>query len=125
MRKCRHRNPRTGMWRAGAQDWLNNTCLIVDRLVCDDCGAWLPLGPSNDAPAAVAVEIRAAEIAALGIGTPLLWIARDEEHGWRDFANEDGGGDCHCSEAVRHDDKNWHTGYLARCIVEHDEKVQR
>lgn len=30
------------------------------RVVCSDCGAWLPLGPSNDDPIQVSTEIRAA-----------------------------------------------------------------
>lgn len=30
---------------------------------CCDCGAWLPLGPSNDSPSEVQQEIRAADIA--------------------------------------------------------------
>lgn len=43
---------------------------LVEQFRCLDCGAWLPLGPAADAPSdpalaeAMAVEIRAAEIAA-------------------------------------------------------------
>lgn len=39
------------------------TC-IVHCDVCQDCGAWLSLGPSNDDSEAVRVEMRAAELAA-------------------------------------------------------------
>lgn len=59
---CRHENadpdPR----------WLNlgdaEVSAIVEQFRCIDCGAWLSLGPSNDRPAAVRVEIRAAEFIA-------------------------------------------------------------
>lgn len=48
-RRCKH----TGLLYQGAF-WLE----------CCDCGFWLSLGPANDSPAEVAIEIRAAEIAA-------------------------------------------------------------
>ena len=38
--------------------------VIVEQFRCLDCGAWLSLGPANDEPAKVQVEIRAAELAA-------------------------------------------------------------
>lgn len=51
------------LWRSGAQNWLNDTCLITDRLVCNSCGFWLPMGPSADEDPRVAVEILAAHLA--------------------------------------------------------------
>lgn len=38
--------------------------VLVEQFRCLDCGAWLSLGPANDEPAEVQVEIRAAELAA-------------------------------------------------------------
>lgn len=36
--------------------------VLVDCCVCLHCGAWLPLGPSNDEDERVKVEMRAAEL---------------------------------------------------------------
>lgn len=35
--------------------------VTVEQFRCLDCGAWLSLGPANDEPAEVQVEIRAAD----------------------------------------------------------------
>jgi hypothetical protein len=82
---------------------------------CARCGEWLPLGPSNDAPDEVQVEMRAAEIAANGCMNDFVhreffgWLAHDE--------------DARCDpptyETQRASDE-WHTGFLARCIDAHD-----
>ena len=39
------------------------TYALVDARICITCGTWLSLGPSNDSPEAVQVEIEAARIA--------------------------------------------------------------
>jgi hypothetical protein len=45
--------------------------------VCLGCSAWLPLGPSNDEPEAVRVEMH---LAALLAEIPQLWEPSDWEH---------------------------------------------
>lgn len=61
-RRCKHRDDggRISMhwFRAGS----GSVCCLVN--ICSMCGVWLSLGPSNDTPDAVKIEIRAAEIAA-------------------------------------------------------------
>jgi hypothetical protein len=42
-----------------------NYTVHVEQFRCIDCGAWLSLGESDDAPDAVRVEMRAAELAAM------------------------------------------------------------
>ena len=116
--KCKHRLRRDIRYWVPTAPGLVPSGIEMTITRCNRCDSMLSLGASNDADERVGVEIRAAEIAALGIGTPHLWITRDEDHGWRDYANEDGGGDCRCSEAVRHDAHNWHAGHLARVIAE-------
>ena len=89
----------------------------VDAIRCNHCNAWLPLGPSNDEPEAVRVEMRAAEIAANG---EPIWTEHAtgsevrEGCGWN--ARACGFADTWCSgnpDAL--------AGYLARCIATHTE----
>jgi hypothetical protein len=56
---CKHEFERTScvIWRDTVGSVIKRQC---------DCGAWCSLGPSNDAPPTVKIEIRAAEIAASG-----------------------------------------------------------
>jgi hypothetical protein len=108
-RACGHRNTRIGMWRAGAQDWLDNTwCLIEDRIVCQDCGAWLSLGESNDAPDEVQVEMRAAMLA--DPTQDIAYFEDDEFHGWVDW---------HRDQRPLDTLMYW-AGYLAAEIQHHD-----
>jgi hypothetical protein len=110
-RACGHRNTRIGMWRAGAQDWLDNTwCLIEDRIVCQDCGAWLSLGESNDAPDEVKVEMRAAMLAA-------AWEPENGVHGLTTGC-EHTGWDGWPYRQPRCTDE--HTGFLAAQIRNHE-----
>jgi hypothetical protein len=114
-RACGHRNTRIGMWRAGAQDWLDNTwCLIEDRIVCQDCGAWLSLGESNDAPDEVQVEMRAAEIAA-GLADGGCEVSSLEAHGFNDTVPTLRGG-----YPVLINTSQQQAGHLAACIADHD-----
>ncbi len=93
--------------------------VLVDAKRCADCGAWLPLGPSNDEPEAVKVEIRAAELA-----------ARVDEQRVRDRwqlmsdVGFDGAEIAGWIENKYDSEKlpeqfGEHAGYLARCIVTH------
>ena len=77
---------------------------------CATCGAWLPLGPSNDDDERVKVEMRAARI-----GSEPPWgvvpdVTCDEIDGWRSFDH------LSCDPNPGH-----YAGYLARCIATHTE----
>lgn len=72
MSRCGHRRVCARIWSEGGDgQWM--TMLGHDERqphaharICADCGAWLSLGPAQDSgrhAAAVAVEIRAAELA--------------------------------------------------------------
>lgn len=77
---------------------------LWNQMWCDHCGTWLPLGPANDEPEAVKVEIRAAELAAE------KRIPRDAElFGWR----------YHAAGLYPYPDEV--VGYLARAIATHGE----
>ena len=80
------------------------------HLTCGACNEWLPLGPSNDSPEAVRVEIRAAELACLYAECrskpPIEWCDFGEWLGWENDRGVSGPG--------------WDCGYLARCIHDHD-----
>lgn len=68
-RKCRHEHAFARVWVGGAGgNWifLCGDSSTADARRCVDCHEWLSLGPSNDSPEAVRIEIRAAEIAASG-----------------------------------------------------------
>lgn len=50
-------------------EWFNlgevpQHTVLVEQFRCIDCGVWLSLGPANDRPARVQVEIRAARLVA-------------------------------------------------------------
>jgi len=68
--RCRHENadhlmPGEWYWPIDEDRCEAEARIVhIEQLRCLDCGAWLALGPSNDAPPEVAVEIRAAELAA-------------------------------------------------------------
>ena len=104
---CKHEN--ADHLRAG-EGWalMDGTAMpdaLCEQFRCLNCGDWLSLGPSNDEPVAVKVEIRAAEIAA-NTGRAL----RDGElFGWRSFGM---GMFPYPGEVA---------GYLARAIAEHEE----
>lgn len=107
-RGCRHARRMCGTWLGEAWDeWAPSMNAIApDRLVCLDCGAWLPLGPSDDT--GCEVEIRAAELAILSVerraSAPIEWCSIQEWFGF-DAADDIGEG--------------YLAGYLARCIVDH------
>lgn len=93
------------------------------RLICIDCGEWLSLGPSNDEPIEVAIELRAAEIAASGYqlhGGKLRSMHWYEGCGWN-AADPDP--DCighdACDRGEPEDGPMHLAGFLARVIVRH------
>lgn len=75
---------------------------------CERCGEWFPFGPSDEAQVAVALELRAAKIAA---GPPRM--SPNERDGWMAY----GRGAFPCR-----DDAASVTGYLAHAIAHHDEE---
>lgn len=67
---CKHHNIMDFVWRLGGHDestWFGCASFeAADARICQDCGAWLSLGPANNGPPfaeQVAVEIEAAGIA--------------------------------------------------------------
>ena len=94
---------------------------------CQDCGEWLPLGHSDETPERVAIEIRAATLAAdmiegVGIGGHRPDHC-DGEHCWHWSADD--GPCCYCDEDYRHEDyglyMECHVGHLANVIATHKE----
>lgn len=107
---CRHPNVAHGIWANGTWDeWIGGANSIAsERERCLDCGAWLPLGPSNDEPAEVRVEMRAAELAA----RPISEASIRDRQGWLVFVHNTQPGADDYSPA----------GYLAAAIATHDEE---
>lgn len=124
---CRHRNGVGYRWEADG--WQPVTQLVeVDlrrctwfgRVTCD-CGAWLPLGESNDSgehAKAVAIEIRAAEIAVNVSEEGLTrWAHRNYEwYGWLAFQNTPTD-----AYGLRGDEAGFGSGWLARAISTNEE----
>lgn len=82
-------------------------------LECDLCRAQLPLGPSDESDPRVAVEVRAAEIAATLRETKVPSLNECEQHGWETHANDDIAPPILCGR------QKFDSGYLAREIVNH------
>lgn len=84
--KCKHENVTGRAWSESYPRWYcefasTSNDPIADALICDDCSAWLSLGPSNDTDERVAVEIKlAAHIQEVCI----LWEPKDQNEliGW-------------------------------------------
>lgn len=120
MKRCKHENADHLMrgemyehWHLGDKGPTLHAARC-EQFRCIDCGAWLSIGPSNDKPAEVQIEIRAAEIAAhvSDDGAPLVRRFDGAEHaGWIEHAFD--------SQKTPEQPGEW-AGYLARCIVEHD-----
>ena len=94
--------------------------LELKYLECLDCGEWLGMGLANDDPMAVAIELRAAEIAAK--------VTEQRATGKTAFLSDLG---CDGAEIAGWIERQYdseklpeqpgeHAGYLARCIAEHD-----
>lgn len=111
-----HRNVGTCTWRTIDGRMTGEFAGDRHHVTCDACGRWLPLGPSDETPERVAIEIRAAELAFNGgpIRTCDNSMPEDcEGCGW----------DCWPLVDAMHDaaPAQW-AGYLARAIVKHDDK---
>jgi hypothetical protein len=100
--KCKHRF--TGTWRRSVFG-------DVFRETCTDCGHWLSLGPSNDEPLEVQIEIRAAELTAPRART---FVSDDVWSGW--VAHERGWCPAPTIAAL--------AGYLARVIATHPDGAE-
>jgi hypothetical protein len=125
-KRCRHENATGYMWREATHgmsilgithQWFHAFVQPGDpahhyRIACSDCGHWLSLGESNDAGPEVAIEVRAAELAASN-ELPKCNDGALEERcvrcGWENWIADN---------AAPSDD--WHAGNLARCIASHD-----
>lgn len=99
-------------WGGGVNcypDWIGTEDA---RVVCDDCGKTLPLGPASDTPA-TAIEVRAAEIydALLEGGCEM---SSSEIHGFNDTPMRLRNG-----APIEIVNSSTLAGYLARCIAEH------
>jgi hypothetical protein len=127
MGKCKHDDVCVSYSR-GRQDtfkWVDGRPsmefeYVKECRICNDCGTWLSLGPSNDTPE-VCVEIRAAQIVAdretNGVESPpITWCSIYEWFGFDDV-NDRG--------MYEQDKAAWHAGYLARCIATHDDVEHR
>lgn len=138
MSKCKHENVFVARGHAvqyapGVERTVpgfgTGDCAMVEVRICrggvdgKPCGTWLPLGPSDETDPRVQLELRAVMLAD-DAGPPfrLNW-SPDEEHGFRDYTNEDRGGDCSCRDAHRHDERTWHAGYLAAAITSHSKAL--
>lgn len=88
---------------------------------CENCDFQLSLGPSNDEPAEVQVEMRAAEIervSAEEIGAPPVGFTANEDFGW----------DMHMAPAEYTHSVHFAkraAGYLARELATHDDRETR
>jgi hypothetical protein len=104
-----------------------------EQFRCLDCGAWLSLGPANDADPNVAVEVRAAELAARKFDMEYRLSSRfrtnyGEVAGWRgeesieslQVVDENGERRTDHNVPLNLDSPNWRAGYLARCIATRD-----
>lgn len=109
MAKCKH------------EKWLDTvTAGGVGTRVCSRCGHWLSLGPSNDAPDEVQVEIDAAMLAASGP----WWNdpAHDSEsYGFLCWQNGGTPGDDEDGGCSTYAQDEW-VGYLAAVIAYHKEQ---
>lgn len=119
--RCRHEivsRAAQAAFAPGVEQTNDSNCRnpLVDAKICVTCGAWLSIGPANDEPSEVQVEIRAAEIAAGSIRA----VHSSDEHG------------CSFCGWVAHElDESlsdraglgMQAGYLARCIATHPEQA--
>lgn len=126
MGKCKHETTHRMWWHLGR--WVNWVDASARKLEwwafgarhCVDCGVWLPLGPSNDTPREVQIEIRAAALVAdpddVAQFTQVEWAGY-----WDDETYSVGGG-----EPLRNFDvtaPDWQAGYLANDIDTHDVSI--
>jgi hypothetical protein len=128
MMECKHENVTGYMWRprmigrGQIMEWSYAFAQPGNadhhhRLVCDDCGAWLPLGPAAPHTEQTRIELRAAEIAVTDHDESGL--SASEFVGW-----------CVGNPLASHvaldglptTPSGYQAGYLARCIASHDKE---
>ncbi len=129
--KCKHTSAIWSRWTDGA--WVHVARLsgppigglsaarfFEGRLVCDKCGHWFSYGPSNDT-AEVQIEIAAVEFALMAVENPRRW-KREHSPG----SDAGAGWWVHQMDLVESDKVTcWpgaQAGYLARCIVTHEDE---
>lgn len=110
MGKCKHENVWPYVW-TGALWRLAKILELPGLKMCGNCGAWLSLGHSDETDERVALELRAATIAA----DKKAKMSMCEAFGWEALLAPK-----FSTDPVDAGYSNkWHAGYLARCIVEH------
>jgi hypothetical protein len=110
MRRCRHKRSREF---AALLLYTEDKANPVTRRWCFDCGSYLSLGHSDETDERVAIEIRAAEIAATLKATNAPSLSECEQHGWEAHANG--------MRPVLCENGDFNAGHLAREIVTHEE----
>lgn len=107
---CRHENV-TDKYGETTHDLIGDIVYEVEYRECLDCGAWLPLGPSNDK--GCEVEIRAAELAVAWkpVGGVRKIITDAERQGWSGWPYR---------QPMREGE---HVGFLAAQIVNHERDI--
>ena len=119
--KCKHENAdhlMPGEWWHPYGSWPAYQ-VLCEQFRCLDCGAWLSLGDSDEhASEAVEIEIRAAELATRrGFGSFANCGAGCERCGFVTHKHRSSDSpDAHCNG------RQFHAGYLARCIVTHEDE---
>ncbi len=120
---CRHANadhlkPGECLVRVDSQGFERPVAITFEQFRCLDCGAWLSLGPSDESwPAAVSIEIRAAELAGGDVANYDQW----EWSGWNGDEYYIDGGTGH-GKRIHGGDPRWEAGYLANAIEQHEEE---
>ncbi|MEX2717503.1 MAG: hypothetical protein Q6370_014480 [Candidatus Sigynarchaeota archaeon] len=107
--RCKHKGLRITRWASGADE-------AFDVNICARCHAWLPLGESDEREnTQVRIEIRAAEIAQ----------EIHEYTAWRRDSTQDENDGFDLRESRNVETDGYQTGYLARCIVDHERDHER
>ena len=132
-RSCKHENAdhlTPGEWFTMRSEHGDQPMHVVDfeQFRCLDCGAWLSLGPSNDSPPEVQIEIRAAELAADAVRGVGVGGHKPEhctgDHCWHFYEEweDDAGPCCYCGHPgpiLPGVDNECHVGHLAARIGGH------
>ena len=110
--KCRHHAP---MWPVTF--YQGGKLFVGHFLKCLTCNEWLPLGPANDEPVEVQIEMRAAEIAhpecEPGEYRNIEWAAYEL---CEEYSDADDRGQIKSFDFM---DRWYQSGYLARIIHDH------
>lgn len=113
MKRCKHYV--AGRYKRYEFDKVSGRSVVTHR--CFGCSNQLPIGPSNDEPESVQVEIRAAE---LSLGRDTLNVCKGcEACGWFAHRESDTYAPGIICRSERHR-RGFCAGYLAREIAMHD-----